>query len=547
MPNEDFPGADERRGIRHSVRTFLNHIAGYGDILRQEAEDSGEAGLCETYDGIRQAALELRELALPFFLEPSEGGIAEEDRPERERAIYGALYDIIALIQGAKRRGDAEWTSRFLPDTEKILEAANGIVEIFEERLEAHRDFVEEYEPEALPVGLGDVELPPAPKAGRILVVDDNLFNRELLGRHLERQGHVVCQAADGASSLEILRHAPFDVLVLDVMMPGMNGYQLLEAVKADERLKDLYVIVISALDDTKSIARCIQLGAEDYLPREFEPVILKARIESCLEKKSLKDKEELYVAAVMETERRLRAELQEGAAYVRGLLPPRLPGPGLKSDWVFIPSLSLGGDVFGYHAIEGGRVALYLIDVSGHGIEAALFSVTLMNMLKTQVLPRADFGEPSSVLERLNASFRMEEQNNLYFTAWYGVWDPATRELAYASAGAPPAVLLLPGGGVEQLETGGMIVGVDEGAEYRSERMVLPAGSSLYLFSDGIYEIRTQDGSVLGIEAFVGLLAGLAARGRGPLLPALIESVRGLAKKRRFEDDVSMLEFVFG
>ncbi|MBL8968890.1 MAG: response regulator, partial [Spirochaetaceae bacterium] len=368
MP-KDAPGSAERRGLRHSIRTFLNHIAGYGDILMQEAEDSGEAELCGIYDRIRGGALELRESAIPCFLAPEEGGPAKEARESYEKRVYASLFDIIALVQTARRRILDGHIQRFLPDTDKILEAANCIVEIFEERIEGGLPFVEREEGEqASPSDEAQFSLPPAPRSGRILVVDDNLFNRELLSRHLERQGHVVCQASDGTEALALLREAPFDVLVLDVMMPGMNGYQLLERLKSDEKLKDLYVIVISALDDTKSIARCIQLGAEDYLPREFEPVILKARIESCLEKKSLKDKEQLYVAAVMETERRLRAELQEGAAYVRGLLPPRLDRPGLKTDWLFIPSLSLGGDVFGYHAIEGGRLALYLIDVSGHG-----------------------------------------------------------------------------------------------------------------------------------------------------------------------------------
>jgi sigma-B regulation protein RsbU (phosphoserine phosphatase) len=140
---------------------------------------------------------------------------------------------------------------------------------------------------------------------------------------------------------------------------------------------------------------------------------------------------------------------------------------------------------------------------VSGHGIEAALFSVTLMNMLKTQVLPGADFSEPASVLDRLNASFRMEEQNNLFFTAWYGVWDRKSRELTYASAGSPPAILVLPDGTSEELSTGGIIVGVKADAHYDSARASIPKGSGLYVFSDGIYEFRAKDGTIFGIERF--------------------------------------------
>jgi phosphoserine phosphatase RsbU/P len=402
---------------------------------------------------------------------------------------------------------------------------------------------------------LDAVDLDSAPRPGRILVVDDNSFNRELLSRHLERQGHEVRSASDGLSALELLRSEAFDVAIIDVMLPGMNGYQLLERMRAEAKLKGVHAIVISSLEDTQAIAHCIQLGAEDYLPREFEPVILKARIESCLEKKRMKEEQELFVAALMDAQAKLGAELRGGASYVRSLLPRRLAFPELSTDWEFIPSASLGGDVFGYHILGGGdgrigdvKLALYLIDVSGHGIEAALFSVTLMNMLKTQVLPGADFAEPSSVLERLNASFKMEEQNNLFFTAWYGVWDHGSRELTYASAGSPPALLVLPDGSSAELSTGGMIVGADADARYVSGKVFLPRGSGLYVFSDGVYEFRAKDGSIFGLDRFARtLVAAVSSKRCGArVLDVVLEWVKSEASSKRFPDDVSLLELRF-
>jgi sigma-B regulation protein RsbU (phosphoserine phosphatase) len=543
MPGEIWGEGDGQAGLGASLGTLLDRLAGYGGLLTQEARDENDEELCGLYGRIGAAALELKGKARPYCLPPAERGALAEERDRLESGVYGILYDIIALIHTARRKIGAEGKDAFLPDTESLLEAANAIVERFEEELGSRSG--------DSPAGQGPrfdgVALPPAPQSGRILVVDDELINRELLSRHLERQGHLVCQAPGGKEALALLREAPFDIVILDVMMPGMNGYQLLERIKSDEKLGDLYVIVISALEDTESIARCIQLGAEDYLPRNFEPVILKARIESCLEKKSLRAKEELYVAAVLETERRLRAELQEGAAYVRGLLPPRIDREGLKTDWLFVPSLSLGGDVFGYHAIEGGRLAIYLIDVSGHGIEAALFSVTLMNLLKSQVLPSTDFGDPASVLRRLNESFRMEEQNNLYFTAWYGVWEPASGELRYASAGSPPAVLVSPEGEVTRLETGGPAVGIDSGSSYEAKSSRPRRGSRLSLFSDGIYEVRTREGGILGLDAFIGLLASSVPRGKRLDLSSLLRLVRSLSADERFDDDVSIVELCLG
>ena len=393
-----------------------------------------------------------------------------------------------------------------------------------------------------------------APIPGRILVVDDNIFGRKILSRQLERQGHEVRVAADGLSALELLRVESFDVAILDVVMPGLNGYQLLERIKADETLKWVRPIVISSLDDPRTIARCIQLGAEDYLARDYEPAILKARIESCLEKKRMREEQELYVAALLEAREKLEQELRGGAAYVRSLLPKRLSVPGLAVDWEFIPSASLGGDAFGYHILGGeglaglGKLALYLIDVSGHGIEAALFSATLMNMLKTQGLPGADFADPSSVLAGLNASFRMEDQNNLYFTAWYGVWDSSADALRYSGAGSTPAILLTPGGEAAALSGDGTIIGAYQDARYDTKTVAVPRGSSLYVFSDGIFEFRAKDGSIFGIDRFKRLLVGAAGEGgRGPTLHRILECAKAECSTGRFPDDISFVEARLG
>ncbi|MFM9264774.1 adenylate/guanylate cyclase domain-containing protein [Tychonema sp. BBK16] len=128
-----------------------------------------------------------------------------------------------------------------------------------------------------------------------VLVVDDNEVNRDLLARRLQRQGHAVTVAEDGLQALELMRSEPFDLVLLDIMMPQMNGYQVLENLKADEKLRHIPVIMISAVDDIDSIVRCIELGAEDYLSKPFNPVLLKARISACLEKKRLRDQEQAY------------------------------------------------------------------------------------------------------------------------------------------------------------------------------------------------------------------------------------------------------------
>ncbi len=134
---------------------------------------------------------------------------------------------------------------------------------------------------------------------GRVLVVDDNEMNRDMLSRRVERQGHTVKLAKDGLEALNILRAEPIDLVLLDIMMPGMNGYEVLETIKNDQALRHVPVIMISAVDEIDSVVRCIEMGAEDYLPKPFNPVLLRARIGAALDKKQMRDQEQAYLAQI--------------------------------------------------------------------------------------------------------------------------------------------------------------------------------------------------------------------------------------------------------
>lgn len=150
---------------------------------------------------------------------------------------------------------------------------------------------------------------------GQVLVVDDNEMNRDLLSRRLQRQGYTVSMAEDGQQALDKLRVDPFDLVLLDVMMPGMNGYQVLEHLKADPELRHIPVIMVSALDDIDSVVRCIELGAEDYLFKPFNPTLLKARINASLEKKRLRDQEQAFL-------KQLQAEQEKSERLLLNVLP---------------------------------------------------------------------------------------------------------------------------------------------------------------------------------------------------------------------------------
>src|ERR1043165_4731377 len=146
---------------------------------------------------------------------------------------------------------------------------------------------------------------------GRILVVDDTEANRDMLARRLRRDGHEVEMADGGAAALAVARARPFDVVLLDIMMPEMNGYEVLEALKRDDALRHIPVIMISAVDEMESVVRCIELGAEDHLPKPFNPTLLKARLGASLARKRLHDGEQTY-ARSLERELEIGRNIQQ-------------------------------------------------------------------------------------------------------------------------------------------------------------------------------------------------------------------------------------------
>lgn len=242
---------------------------------------------------------------------------------------------------------------------------------------------------------------------------------------------------------------------------------------------------------------------------------------------------------ALQRTQKRLSEELTEAANYIFSILPePRRTAPA--TDWLLVPSTELGGDSFGYHEIDADHMAFYLLDVCGHGVGAALLSVTAINVLRSSALPNTDFRDPGKVLAALNEAFPMERQHNMYFTIWYGVFRRSTGELAYASAGHPASVLRKSDGSVFTLSTPGLAVGMMEGMTYRSARCDIAEGDRLHLVSDGTFEVETAPGEMLEFQAFVDRLSRSESPGE------VLDWVRGLNGPGPLPDDFSLLTVSF-
>jgi sigma-B regulation protein RsbU (phosphoserine phosphatase) len=343
-----------------------------------------------------------------------------------------------------------------------------------------------------------------------VLVVDDSRTMRLILIRSLNELGFKnITEAADGCQAINAALEKPFDLMLLDMEMPEMNGMEVLREVRNNPALKGLPIIVISGADQMENAVRCIEEGAEDYLPKPFNPTLLSARVTSSLEKKRLRDLDRLRLLQLQtekdnleKTQQRLTKELDEAARYVRSILPEPVDSPTII-DWHYEPSSELAGDSFGYHQIDDDHLAIYLLDVCGHGVGAALLSVSVINAIRTSSINGIDFHDPAAVLDGLNAAFPMERNNEMYFTIWYGVYHLPTRTLRHASAGHPPALLLLPGQGVVEINEPGPITGFMPFSRYRSSSISIPTGSHLLVLCDGTYEVTKADGELLDFDEF--------------------------------------------
>jgi sigma-B regulation protein RsbU (phosphoserine phosphatase) len=568
LDREEEAGRARRAWLAHTryeLRTPVNAIVDYTQMLLEDAGELGLGELVPELEKIQAAGADLVTLVAEL-LDPARGDagldVASEELAARIRHdLRNPLNAIIGYSEMLLEEAGDEGDERVAAELQKIRAAGKKLLLLIDDivrfpQVEAGRvelraeasgvaAMVQEVVASIRPLEADERVAAAAPSS--LLVVDDSETSRHLLTRRLERQGYTVTTAVNGRQALELVRAQPFDLLLLDIMMPELNGYQVLETLKADPTLKHLPVIMISALDEIDSVVRCVEMGADDYLPKPFNPTLLRARIGASLEKKRLRDQEQRTYQALLESQKQLAAELVEAAEYVRSLLPAPLSGE-VATDWRFQPSTQLGGDSFGYHWIDPEHFAIYLLDVCGHGVGAALLSVSAMNVLRSQALPDTDFREPSQVLQALNRTFQMKDQNNIYFTIWYGVYQRARRTLAFASGGHPPAILLTGPSAAETeavpLRTRGPIIGALPEIQYKSDSRELGRHSRLFVFSDGTYEVTRPDGSMMDFEEFVALLSQPADD--TPVVERILRQVQGLHGSDSLEDDFSLVEVVF-
>jgi sigma-B regulation protein RsbU (phosphoserine phosphatase) len=375
-----------------------------------------------------------------------------------------------------------------------------------------------------------------------ILIIDDDPAIQILLKRTLHNQGYEVAVAHNGEDGLVQARALRPGLVLCDWNMPRMNGLQVCREVKATPELSTTIFILLTARTSLEDRVEGLDAGADDFLSKPIEMAELKARVRAGLRlheaNRDLQHQKQL-----------LEAELAEAADYVSSILPDRMTEPPVMIDARFVPSRQLGGDGFDYYWLDSEHLAIYLLDASGHGLRAALPTLSVLNVLRSRALPKINYYQPSDVLRGLNETFQMTQRNDKYFTIWYGVYNRVKRQLMYSSAGHPPAVLLSGGldsfAKVKRLKTPSLPAGMFPDAEYVDECCEIVEPSTLYIFSDGIYEINQSDGTIWGLDSFIKLLTECRSQGTSNL-EQVLRAIKAVNPKDYFDDDLSLLEIRF-
>ncbi|TAJ33467.1 MAG: response regulator [Nitrospirae bacterium] len=402
--------------------------------------------------------------------------------------------------------------------------------------------------PVGLPAGIE------SSSAVAILVVDDEPVSRAALALKLERRGYRVLQAGDGREGLTIARCEHPDVIISDWMMPEMDGIAFCDAVKADGALRVIYFILLTVHDQPEQIVEGFNHGADDFIGKTASTPEVIARVRAGLRARAmmrqlerthqdLADSHELLV----QKQEMMEMDLRSASRFVRSLLPKEGQlVPGVHLAWEYLPSLVLGGDLFGAVPWGDDCLGLYILDASGHGASAALRAASLVTFLRADALPQqVGPRETGKIMAALNHLFPLSEAGE-YFTVWIGSLHLPTRELCFSTAGHSGSVLVRKDGRMDHLFQPALPVGFGSGTSYPAKRVTLQAGDRVILPSDGLYEVPSPNGERWGLTRFMQTVLDSCDRPLVQSIKEVIVQARCWQEHHRFADDAALVGLEF-
>jgi serine phosphatase RsbU (regulator of sigma subunit) len=367
-----------------------------------------------------------------------------------------------------------------------------------------------------------------------ILVVDDSATNLQVLVRTLHGSGHRILVAKDGVTALEIARRGTPDLVLLDVMMPVMDGFEVCRQLKAQPETKNAAVIFLSARGEVSDKVSGLELGAVDYITKPIQAEEVLARVAAHLSRQHL-------ARALRESRDRLDRELAGAARMQRLILPAAMPShPSVTFDAFYQTSRHTGGDYYDVVPIGVDRFGIMVADVSGHGAPAAIVMAMIRAVLHTHSGVPDD---PPEVLHHINRHFGFLRDTAMYATAVYAVLDAADRTLRLSSAGHPLPLLLRPGHGVGAvpLDTTTCLLW-DELGDVPCAEHVLRPGDRLVFYTDGITDREARDGSMYDAEQFSAALTRIGARAPSEIVRQIAAELDRFAGGQEPDDDQTLL-----
>jgi sigma-B regulation protein RsbU (phosphoserine phosphatase) len=389
-----------------------------------------------------------------------------------------------------------------------------------------------------------------------ILVVDDTPANLQVLTGMLKDRHYKVRPVPGGKMALQAAGRDPPDLILLDINMPDMNGYEVCERLKADENLKGIPVIFISALTEPLDKVKAFANGGVDYITKPFQMDELHARVETHLKIRRLQVELEKTNARLQSVNSRMSHDLKAAAKIQRTFLPRATPGiAGVEFAWNYQPCDELAGDGLNIIPLGDGKVGLYILDVSGHGVSSALLSVTLSRLLSPPSEPssilvrdrnqldRLDVTRPAEVADLLNRLFPFDTATEQFATLMYGDLDVEAGNFRYVSAGHPGPLHLPAHGPPIILETPGFPIGL-AGEAYCEQLIPLAAGDRLYLYSDGLSDAMNPLRERFGDARLLSALTRTRLNPLGEGIDSLLAEIARWRGGGNPEDDISILAF---
>jgi sigma-B regulation protein RsbU (phosphoserine phosphatase) len=345
----------------------------------------------------------------------------------------------------------------------------------------------------------------------RILVVDDNETSRKLLQVMFSKENYGILEAEDGAQALSVAAESSPDLIVLDIMMPSKDGFEVCAELKADPNTRDIPVIFLSAKSETEDKIKGLELGAVDFITKPFSRGEILARIRLQLEVRRLAKSLQTMNGELLRRQNRIQEDLRAAANIQRSLIPPDELKTRLKElelAWHFLPCESVGGDVFNFYRLDEDHVGLFVVDVSGHGVPSAMVTVSVAQLLspqggellkmKTAEPPYYRLPRPAEVFHLLDEQFPLERFQK-YFTISYVLLNMKNGRVVSCRAAHPAPLVIRANGEVHDLMAGGTIIGFGDDVVRTESEIELSPGDRIVLYSDGLLEYPNPAGERFG------------------------------------------------